>query len=370
MKENKRMSEEHILTPTASSAPVLPKVSAETSRYDIRRRFFLFCFCFCFFFFFCFCFLLPSLATLTKSLEEFAAKGAWRNVFKLTESIKYSDKEEKDAFYYVVFQYRLLALLKLKMYKNAQEQLAGLDFGVAAIPFGVRFLGAITPSLMNNHQLSLDLLYGVLEWLEGADQEQRGGSKERRRTQLAQVAVLSRQKDFLTAIDLVNQMLEENKEDGELLSVLTHLYLELGDLLKAAEICELAQVQLTREGSSEREKMQSLMNYGLLYFSQSDYKGAIGCFDQVLETENIFTVSATNNKAVCLLFTQRLDAAVALLEQPLTAQPKKYLEETFVCNLLTLLDLHSDKPTEKKNGVAKLIAAHGDDSFDTSLVSH
>lgn len=331
------MSEGAILSPTASSAPVLPRVTPETSRYDVP--------------------------TLTKSLVEFAERGAWRNVFKLADSIKYSDKEEKDDFYFVVLHYRLLSLLKLKMYKNAMDDLQGLNLQDPALPFDVRFVAAITPSLMENHQLSLDLLYGVLEWLE----EHEG---DKRRTQLALVAVLSRQKDFLTAIDLLKQMMEDNKEDGELLSALTHLYLDLGDLTKAAEMCALAQEQLTKEGCTELQKMQSLMNYGLLYFAQSDYKGAIGCFDQILETENIFTVSATNNKAVCLLFTQRLDAAVALLEQPLNAQPKKYLEETFVCNLLTLLDLHSDKPTEKKNGVAKLIAAHGDDSFDTSLISH
>jgi tetratricopeptide (TPR) repeat protein len=307
----------------------------------------------------------PRVEEALQSMQEQAAAKSWRGVFKLTEAVK---PEEKTAAFFAVRRYRVLALVKLRLFKNAGDDLTGLDLSHPAVPFELRLLNALVPSLNSNHAQALDLLYGLLDWLQARPEEERGREKARQ-TRLAQVSVLARQRDLLCAIELVESMLGEGRE-AALLSLLGQLCLELGDIARAAAAFAEAAPLLTAEEAPVAFKLLAAMNAGLLHFARSEYDRAMVCFDEVAERgpDSPYAVAAVNNKAVCLLFTRNLAGALALLEERLAARPGQFLEEVFVCNLCTLLDLHSEKPGDKKGEIAKLAAAHGE-TFDINLIT-
>ncbi len=299
-----------------------------------------------------------------QSMQEMAASKSWRNLFKLTEAVKPDPKTEA---FFAVRRFRVLSLVKLRLFKNAADDLVGLELGNAMVPFDLRLLNALVPSLNGNHALSLDLLYGLLDWLAAHPQDK--ADVKYCQTQLSLVSVLARQKDVLCAIELLEQMLGKERSDAALLSLLGQLCLELGDVARAAAVFASAAPLLSSPGASDNDRLLGSMSAGLLHFAQSEYDKAMECFERVMQaTESAYAVAATNNMAVCLLFTRNLSGAVALLEQQLAVKPAQFLEEVFVSNLCTLLDLYSEKPAEKKAEIAKLAAMHGD-SFDASLIS-
>ena len=289
-------------------------------------------------------------------MQEFAAGGHWRNVFKLTDSIKYSETDERDAFFFVVRYWRVLALVKLRMHKNASDDLVGLNLSHPNCLFDLKLLHATVPCFTSGFATSLDLLYILLNSLLDP--------KERRRTQLTIVAVLIKQNDLQTAIEVTRQI----SADEESMTLLMMLYLELGDLTLATKTFEDSKSMLEDEFP-----LRFLMNQGLLSMAKQEFDLAREKFDQIIAlssdlsnpNENLI-VSATNNRAVCLVFAQDLNDAVSLLEESLIETPAVFLNETLVQNVFTLLDLQSDAPANRKAVISKLIAANADDAFDVA----
>ena len=288
---------------------------------------------------------------LMSSLAQFAAARSWRNVFKLSETAK---PVPGSPAFFEVKRLRALALARLRMFKHAGEELHGVDLERA--PFGLRLLAAGVASLQGGHQAALEQLCEL-----EARAEREGRGEEAAAASLAQVAVLARQKDFVSALAVAERRRGREGDSFRVLSMMGQLSLELGDVGRAEKAFSES---ISAKGGSAEERA---MNEGLLLVAKNDYEAALERFEAVLamgETE--MAVAATNNKAVCLLFTRRLGEAVALLEGRLMSKPGQFLEEVFVSNLCTLLDLHSEKPAEKKAEIAKL-AAHSD-GFDTSLI--
>ncbi len=301
-------------------------------------------------------------AIILSSLQQFADAKSWRNCFKLTDSVKLVD--DRSEFFFALKTFRVLSLVKLRLFKNASEELSSFDWSDDGVPFLLRLLHACLPSFLGNHAAALDLLFSLQEWLllRCVDNTE----PLLRRVRLSTVAVLARQKDFLGALAMLHQM---RPADGSVWSLTGLMCLELGDLARAAHAFQEAEPLLLLQNRNDAIHM----NAGLLSFAQGQYELAVTHFDAIIadaekEGENGYLVSATNNKAVCLLFTKQLGQAVALLDQKLHAKPSLYLEEVFVCNLGTLLDLHSEKPAEKKAEIQQLAGAHSD-SFDASLIA-
>jgi Tfp pilus assembly protein PilF len=297
---------------------------------------------------------------ILSSLKQFADAKSWRNCFKLTDSVKLVD--DRSPFFFSLKTFRVLSLVKLRLFKNAADEFNGLDMLDEQVPFLLRLLHAVLPSFSGNHPASLDLLFVLAEWVT----ERAKGEALLRRVRLAIVTVLARQRDFLGALTLLDDMQKSNG-DGVVWSLTGLMSLELGDVARAARAFQEAEPLLLLQNNQTAVHM----NAGLLLFAQGQYELAIVQFDAILaaagNVENSFSVAATNNKAVCLLFTKQLGQAVALLDQKLHSKPAMYLEEVFVCNLGTLLDLHSEKPAEKKAEIQQLAGAHSD-SFDASLI--
>jgi hypothetical protein len=96
------------------------------------------------------------------------------------------------------------------------------------------------------------------------------------------------------------------------------------------------------------------------------YTAAIKHFSAVLELEPNNLI-ATNNKAVCYLYTCELSASIAILEECITKAPERNLNETVVFNLCTLYGL-VETTHEKKKKVMALAAKYASDSFDFSVL--
>ena len=290
---------------------------------------------------------------MKRSLRQFAEQKSWKLVFKLTESVKIPP--QPTSFHYEVKLCRVTALIKMRLFKTASEDLLTIDFTSTLIPFSLRITNAILPSFSGNHQLALDNLFHLLVWLENQALDEELMVKEKKRTQFALVSVLSMQRDFLSAIGVVNDMIKKDPSDGKLHSTLGQLYLELGDLKKAKQAFEACE-------EATCDDVQKKMNSGLLNFALSEYEKAAACFDDILTNHpnGRFEVAARNNKACCALFLKDLKGAVKLLKDPLFSNPKTYVDEVFVSNLSILVDL-CDNPTERKNEITKLLSSHGEE---------
>lgn len=101
--------------------------------------------------------------------------------------------------------------------------------------------------------------------------------------------------------------------------------------------------------------------------SLEQYSVAMKHFNAVLEIEPGNLV-ATNNKAICYLYTCELAASIATLEELITKAPEKNLNETVVFNLCTLYGLLADQSNEKKKTIMALAAKYASDSFDFSVL--
>lgn len=302
-------------------------------------------------------------ALLSSSLAQFAEAGSWRHVFRLTESIVLRPDEQRSAFFYAVKRFRVLSLVKLRMLKQAADELASLELGGLA-PFELRLLHAVVPSLTGSPQTAVDLLYGVLDWLDEQvpDVEL---ERQRRRTRLALVAVLVRLRDLVCAVQLVEDLVAEaGRRDGALLSLLGQLCLELGDIARTRRAYD--------EAAPLVDAAQSSMNAGLLRFAEGDYAGAAAAFEAVVagSPESSLRVAAINNRAVCLLFGCDLSGAVQLLDKSLTGTKPAAacVEEVFVGNLCTLIDLSAEKPAERRQDVARFVQSAVGEAFDLSLI--
>lgn len=292
---------------------------------------------------------------LKRSLKQFAEQGSWKLVYKLTES--YKPPQVATEFSFEVKLCRVISLLKLRLYKNASEELLSVDFSSPIVPFSLRIVNAVCPAFSGNQQLALDNLYNLCAWLELQKMDEKDMKRRLRRTHFALVTVLCAQRDFVAAIEVVKGMIANEAENGKLYSILGQLYLELGDLKRAKESFSVC--------VGKCSELESKMNEGLLCFAMSEYEKASECFASVLtDKENPeyakYEVVARNNRACCLLYTKDLKNAIASLHGPLFEKPKVYLEEVVVFNLSILVDL-CENPTERKNEINKLIVANGED---------
>ncbi len=287
---------------------------------------------------------------------------------QLSESMKMQTLADNPAtvdFFLQLKYCRLLALVKMRMFKNAVDEWASSSLDqYPGLPFSLRLLGALLPSFTGNHPKAIDNVYAVLHWVRTSMKEDDPLFAARvRSTQLAVVSIMARQRDFLSAVQLLDTLCSTEPGDGALWSHLGLMCIELGDLNRAAAAFAVADPLV--------DTAHSCMNMGLLRFAQGDYEAALELFGRVIALGDAgLLAAATNNRACCLLFTRDLSGAVATLEAPLlSSRPQPFIDETLVFNLNTLTDLHNERPVEKKQQLARILTAHADDAFDHATVT-
>jgi len=172
---------------------------------------------------------------------------------------------------------------------------------------------------------------------------------------------LIQEKEFPSAILLLQEILQKNPNDPVLLSSLGRINLQYGNVKSASAFFKQVESLI-----SEKEPL-FYMNRGYLALSMDQYTVAIDNFQLALDLDPN-NIAACNNKAISLLYTCELGKAITVLEELIKKDPEKNLNETVVFNLCTLYDLKSDSSTEKKRNLMNLVAKFGSDSFDLSVL--
>jgi len=172
------------------------------------------------------------------------------------------------------------------------------------------------------------------------------------------------QKQFIVALQWLNQLLARSPTDAELLSKVGYVQLQLGDLLGAQQTFTKVDSLLADTLDNDLLNLAG-RNRGLLHFAEKEYAKAFNEFTAVLGRNPQDIVSA-NNKALCLMYSRELLAATSVLEDNLQSSPRSILNETMVLNLCSMYELASMNSVESKRTLSSWLLNHAADDFDPS----
>eukprot|EP01102_Stenamoeba_stenopodia_P012210 TRINITY_DN3825_c0_g1_i1.p1 TRINITY_DN3825_c0_g1~~TRINITY_DN3825_c0_g1_i1.p1 ORF type:complete len:509 (-),score=78.33 TRINITY_DN3825_c0_g1_i1:192-1718(-) len=358
-------------------------------------------------------------------------RGAWKLSLKITDSLLNSDKLLPHERLQLSLC-KILTLIKLRLYKNATDELEALGnlddphysfehfpdhypgkLG-SFMPFSMRVFQAELPALAGNVNLSMDLLHNLLlfcrkeiEKLAPNHIESPVGLNSRELDRLFNVPLTPETRklvDMTTPDDVVHIMAPINndlsmwraRENRVLFSIATRLIQQKEFVLAVVMIedaiarypddpvlvsslgrlhLQLGNIAGAKEVFDKVERMvPNSANSPLCRMNSGFLALATDRYDQgIHHFDAVLQVepsnfTAANNKSICLLYTCNLAQAVSSLEDMLRQDPVHNLNETLVFNLCTMYDLQSDSSLDKKKALMKLVAKFGSDDFDPNVL--
>ncbi|EFA82241.1 hypothetical protein PPL_04664 [Heterostelium album PN500] len=171
--------------------------------------------------------------------------------------------------------------------------------------------------------------------------------------------IIQKNKDYLLAIKILEDLIHRQQADQWILSALGRIHLQMGSIHNADLIFKIADRLIPEPEIS----VVSWMNRGLLAVASDQYPRAIECFESVLKLDPT-NVAAANNKCISMLYTCDLSGAVATLEQLMQKEKEKSIDETLIFNICSLYELSSERSSEKKKAIMGDIARRAPDNFD------
>ncbi|CAG7828460.1 unnamed protein product [Allacma fusca] len=168
-------------------------------------------------------------------------------------------------------------------------------------------------------------------------------------------------KDFNGALLYLTLLLQKDTEhEMQLKSSIGRLFLQFGDIASAERYLNLA-AELSR-ANSETDRVDTLVDSGLLAISQNNYSDAFNSFKQALaiQPDNYML---TNNMAVCLVYLGKVKDALALMESTVKQNTPQLLQENVILNLSTIYELENSDGS-KKNSLLKLISEYKGDGIN------
>ncbi|KAL6074624.1 hypothetical protein QOT17_004020 [Balamuthia mandrillaris] len=186
------------------------------------------------------------------------------------------------------------------------------------------------------------------------------------RIQFSIATRLVQKKDYMAAIAVLHEMVEQHPQDAVLLSALGRVHLLLGDIETATDVFYRVEQQLVTADADR--SFLVLMNRGYAALAMDEHEHAVQHFKAALELAPT-NLAAANNLALSLLFACSLGQAVALLERLLAQSPEQSLHETLVFNLCTMYDILSNAESgTRKKRILSLVAQHASDDFDIGVL--
>lgn len=301
---------------------------------------------------------------------------------------------------------RLTLLIKLRYYSLAESELQAfhnLDTpdlyyeyypGVypgkkgCMVPFGMRILHAELPHFLGRSHETLDRLYYILAVIQRIlrnleDNLAEDGSA-------VQISVKSRQasmelwqkrekrvfyligntfyamKDYEAAISIYDMILKKDVTcKSNLLSGIGRIYLQIGNVLKAKECFDQAEVLSNNQDNAV--KCRNSINRGLEGMCLNNFSEAYQCFKHAVELDSTNS-SAVNNMAVCSLYLGKLMDALKSLEVLVHEDPQRNLHEGVLFNLCTLYELESSRALHKKQALLDLVSRYKGDGFPVACL--
>ncbi|EAL66761.1 hypothetical protein DDB_G0281351 [Dictyostelium discoideum AX4] len=202
--------------------------------------------------------------------------------------------------------------------------------------------------------------------------------------------IIQKNRDFLLAIKILEDLIQKFEADIYILSALGRIHLQMGNLKGAEKIFKFVDIIIKNTINDNNNnnnlnnslKILSLMNHGFYSIASDQYPSAIKYFEDVIQIEPN-NIAAINNKCISMLYTCDLGGAITELEgvlqektspidpspttQTTTPQKQKYeksIDETLIFNICSLYELASDKSNEKKKSIMGDVAKKAPDNFD------
>lgn len=250
---------------------------------------------------------------------------------------------------------------KPDMYYIFYPELYGTRPGSMA-SFAFRLLLAEIPMHCGKAQKALDNLFAILATVkkiiknlenglseeghkakftsEERDESLRLWKGRRSRTLISIINCTLIMKNYALASEVLEQVVDFQdwtKEQVEIIkSAIARIYLSVGDILASEKILNSIQYDTTRSAN-----IRQLIDKGVLAVAQNAFTEALKHFRAAAELDPS-NIMLTNNIAVCLLYTGKLEEAVKIMENVvLVINPTKSLQEAVLLNMCTLYELHT-----------------------------
>ena len=272
---------------------------------------------------------------------------------------------------------------KPDMYFTFYPELYGTRPGSMA-SFAFRLLLAEIPNYYGKPKQAIDNLYEILATVRKILQNLESGQGEdgnqlkfdsdkqedslklwkgrKCRTLISIINCALGMKNYILAIEVFENLYKsvdwEKFEVETLMSAMGRVHLSLGDVFTAEKKFSVA-----RENSMNSKVFSELVDRGLMAVAQNAFQEALNCF-QTASTLDPLNVMLVNNIAVCLLYTGKLEAAVLLMENAITRNPMKSLQESVILNLCTLYELHTTHSKQSKLHLLRQLSRYKGDSID------
>lgn len=333
------------------------------------------------------------------SLQDLACRGAWRTILDKVARSRSLSLLSKPHEHLIYLAFNVLALVKLRRYADAQQDLETLDDDLESkqylfesypdhypnhkpgsmIPFALRWLHAHLPFTLGDRQLSLDRLYALLHFIRDKKlSRDRDSITEvsmdlwKKRETFAVNSIVSHHlslKEFKVCLYLLKAEISKNEGDPFIVSKLGYVQMQYGDLDGAKRSFELVEkmVEETQGSESGNVNLKNLVgrNKALMYLVGKDYVSAVREYDECMERDGSDVV-AINNKALCLMYLRDLSDSIKVLESALERVPTTALNETLVVNLCSMYELAFVNNADIKKTLSTWIARVAPDDFDTS----
>lgn len=328
------------------------------------------------------------------TLQDLACRGAWRTVIDKVARSRSLSLLSKPHEHLIYLTFNLLALVKLRRFSEAQQELQSLEDDLdsdqylfetypdhypnrapgSMVPFALRWLHAHVPFTLGDRQLSLDRLYSLLHFVRDKKLSQNRDVSDvsislwKKRQAFVTNSILSHhlsQKEFKVCVSLLKDEISKN-EDPLLVSKLGYVQMQYGDLDGAKRNFEDVEklVVGTVNGDVEMKNLLS-RNKALIYLVEKDYVSAVREYDECIDRDGSDVV-AINNKALCLMYLRDLSDSIKVLENALERIPTMALNETLVVNLCSMYELAYVNHGDIKKTLSTWIGRVAPDDFDSS----
>uniref|UniRef100_A0A1D1XJ70 Trafficking protein particle complex subunit 12 n=1 Tax=Anthurium amnicola TaxID=1678845 RepID=A0A1D1XJ70_9ARAE len=331
------------------------------------------------------------------SLQDLAARGQWRAVLdKVTRARSLSLLSARPPHHKLVYlAFSLLALFKLRRFRDADRELHSLDHDLdspryryesypdaypgrsgSMLPFAVRYLHAELPLRLGSDRAdTLDRLYGLLDLVRSRIREKEGdgvGAGARpdlwRRREAFLVASICRHhfahQEFDVCLLLIRELLAMDPSDPVLLSSLAYVQMQIGDLEGCRATFARVEGLCGQRSGVEFENLVG-RNRALGFVVAKDYQAAVREYEACIERDPADVV-AINNKALCLMYSRDLSDSIKVLEGALERVPTAAVNEMVVVNLCSMYELAYVNHGDIKGSLSNWIARVAPDDFDSS----
>lgn len=246
------------------------------------------------------------------------------------------------------------------------------------VPFDIRILACLPPSLKGNHSESIKRLYQFLFETRKAGLRAKSLSTSRTESSRNSLADHWRTRENMIKVQIANQLLRipdyelaikvleslglcDLDEESEVDAVCGRLHLQLGNL-SAAEAYFEKIAQRAADQPLERQSYLLFMNKGLLAIAKGDWEAASTHLSRLNSLYPGLVVQS--NLSLVSLYKGYANEALKNLELVVQQDPVAVARSTeTLFNLSTLYDLLDQSLERKKKLLSTVIAKHAGDDF-------